>query len=116
MQEYLDMWKNGLNFSGRTDRSGFWMAVFLNWVILVILSLLAQIIYPLIYLFGLYLLAIFIPGLSLTVRRLQDSGHRWYCIFLPLIPLVGEITLLVFLLQRSKFPDLCDGPNQYTTH
>ena len=40
----------------------------------------------------------------MQIRRLQDAGHVWYCIFLSFIPLVGELILLVFFLQPSKDP------------
>ena len=30
MQEYINMWKNYANFSGRTSRRGYWMAFLFN--------------------------------------------------------------------------------------
>ena len=33
MKEYLDMWKNYANFSGRTSIRGYWMAFLFNVVV-----------------------------------------------------------------------------------
>ena len=103
MQEYIKMWVNFLDFDGRAGRRDFWVAAIINFLIAVVLGTLASFIGVFVYLLSLYELAVLIPGLSLSVRRLRDSGHRWYCIFLPFIPLVGSIILLVFLIQPSKW-------------
>ena len=96
MKEYLDMWKNYANFSGRTSVRGYWMAFLFN----VIASMIIGII-PIRILAGLYSLVALIPGLALTVRRLRDAGKHWSAIFLSLIPLVGSIILIVKLCQPS---------------
>lgn len=106
MQEYIDMWKNFANFEGRTSVRGYWMAFLINFLLMLVLGVAVAVIEPLAYLVWLYELALIVPMLSIQVRRLRDSGHRWFCIFLPFIPLVGTIILLVFLVQRSKYdPD-----------
>ena len=47
-------------------------------------------------------LAVLIPGIALTVRRLHDINKSgWYCLVI-LIPLVGWIWLLVMLCTDSK--------------
>ena len=56
---------------------------------------------------GLTQLLLFLPALSVLVRRLHDGGHSGWCYFLPLIPLIGGIWLLVYLLSGS------DEENQY---
>jgi uncharacterized membrane protein YhaH (DUF805 family) len=44
----------------------------------------------------------FVPNLSLTCRRLHDSGHSAvWIVFSALVPFLG-VVLLVFLLQRSR--------------
>ena len=56
----------------------------------------------------LYFLAILIPFLAVTVRRLHDTGKRgWWCI-LGLIPLVGTIWLIVLLATAG-----CPDENRY---
>ena len=47
-------------------------------------------------------LALFLPGLALTVRRLRDAGFHWALIFVGFVPFVGSIALLVLLAMPTK--------------
>jgi uncharacterized membrane protein YhaH (DUF805 family) len=49
-------------------------------------------------LYVLYALAVLVPGLAVTWRRMQDTGRNGLWILLGLIPFVGGIVLLVFML------------------
>ncbi len=53
----------------------------------------------------------FLPGLSVTVRRLHDSGHSGWWYWIVLIPLIGIIILLVLLLLPSDRGQNRFGPN-----
>lgn len=53
-------------------------------------------------------LALFIPSLAVTVRRLHDQDKTGWLILLGLIPIVGGLILLVFMLLEGT-----NGPNQY---
>lgn len=53
-------------------------------------------------------LAIFLPSLGVTIRRLHDTDRSGFWYFLQLIPLVGGIILLVFLAQAGT-----PGPNKF---
>jgi uncharacterized membrane protein YhaH (DUF805 family) len=53
-------------------------------------------------------LALFIPSLAVTVRRLHDQDKSGWLVLLPLIPLVGGIILLVFMLLEGT-----QGPNRF---
>lgn len=50
----------------------------------------------------LYSLAILIPGLAVTVRRLHDVGKSGWMILITLIPVIGTIWLLVLTLTDSN--------------
>lgn len=58
-----------------------------------------------------YLLAILVPGLAVTIRRLHDTGKSgcWICI--GLIPLIGQFILLIMLCQNSVKEENQYGPN-----
>ncbi|MFP6829520.1 MAG: DUF805 domain-containing protein [Gammaproteobacteria bacterium] len=43
-----------------------------------------------------------IPTLSVTVRRLHDTNHSAWRLLLPLIPVLGELVLLVFMTREDK--------------
>ena len=47
-------------------------------------------------------IALFLPGLALTVRRLRDAGFHWALIFIIFIPMVGPLVLLVLLAMPTK--------------
>jgi uncharacterized membrane protein YhaH (DUF805 family) len=53
-------------------------------------------------------LAVLIPTLALTVRRLHDIDRTGWWILIGLVPLIGGIVLLVFALL-----DGTPGSNQY---
>ena len=44
-----------------------------------------------------YTLAVVLPGLAVTVRRLHDTDRSGWCLLILLVPLVGTIAFLVFM-------------------
>jgi uncharacterized membrane protein YhaH (DUF805 family) len=57
---------------------------------------------------GLYTLAVLIPSIAVSVRRLHDTNRSGWWLLISLVPLVGAIVLLVFLVLDSQ-----PGENQY---
>lgn len=53
-------------------------------------------------------LALLLPSLGVTVRRLHDTGRSGFWIFFALVPLVGSIMLIVWEATAGT-----PGPNQY---
>lgn len=95
-----------IGFSGRAARSEYWY-----WVLFVIL---VQIVAWLIdmTLFGFNTtgvnpigafasLALFLPGLAVSIRRLHDIDRVGWWIFLALIPIVGAIVLIYWACLRG---------------
>ncbi len=95
---YIKFWKNYTNFSGRARRSEYWYVVLAN----VLVSLVSMIPYIGPVIGGLYTIAVLVPTLALMVRRLHDLGKDWYYIFFALIPLAGQIILLVWFCTDSQ--------------
>lgn len=58
-----------------------------------------------------YALAVMLPGLGVTIRRLHDTDHSGWWIFINLIPIVGPIIFLVFLVKDSVEGDNRFGSN-----
>ena len=100
MQEYIAMWKNYANFSDRTSVRGYWMAFLINFVVSAILGVVATAL-KLDILSSVYSLAVLVPSLAISVRRLNDAGHTWKSLLLYFIPLVGWIIVLVRLCKKS---------------
>jgi len=43
-----------------------------------------------------------LPGLSVTVRRLHDTDHSGWWSLIGLVPFVGTVVMLIFLLTESE--------------
>ena len=52
--------------------------------------------------YAIFYLAILVPTLALSVRRLRDAGFHWAFIFLRFAPMVGGIALLILLAMPTK--------------
>lgn len=103
MNEFILMWKNALDFKGRARRKEYWMACLLGGIVALILFGLAAITESSILfgLYGLYALALFIPSLSLVVRRLHDVGKSGWYYLISFIPF-GAFYILYLLVQDSE--------------
>tara|TARA_R100001143_G_scaffold52481_2_gene47698 strand:+ start:73177 stop:73527 length:351 start_codon:yes stop_codon:yes gene_type:complete len=99
---YLIPFKKYVDFEGRASRMEFWTFVLIN---LVISAILANI-FP--YLGSLFSLAIIVPSIAVSVRRLHDVGKTGWMLLVGLIPLVGLIILIYFYVQEGD-----SGPNEY---
>jgi uncharacterized membrane protein YhaH (DUF805 family) len=114
MKYYLQVLQNYVKFDGRARRKEYWMFVLFNIVFAFLAMLLDNLLglamegigYGPIY--GLYVLALLIPGLAVAVRRLHDVGKSGWMILIAIIPLVGAIWLLVLLCTEGK-----PGSNEY---
>ena len=88
-------------FNGRASRSEFWW-----WVLFAILvSIAANILDAIIgaQIFSLLVsLGLFLPGLSMAIRRLHDTGRSGWWILIGLIPIIGFIVLLIFYLEQGN--------------
>jgi uncharacterized membrane protein YhaH (DUF805 family) len=62
-------------------------------------------------LYALYNLAVIIPALAVSVRRLHDTGRSGWWLLVGVVPLIGCFILLVFTLQDSDPGDNEYGPN-----
>ena len=118
MKWYLRALKNYAKFEGRARRTEYWMFLLINLVISFVLSIFGYLIqdgsgqvgfFSIIY--TLYGIAVLIPGIAVTVRRLHDVGKKGWWIFIVLVPLIGWVLMLVFLFTDSQPGDNQYGPN-----
>ena len=91
-------------FSGRASRSEYWWFWLFNVLISgIFVALAIPLELPVMYiLLCVYQVVVLLPSLAVMVRRLHDTGRSWPFIFLPFIPLVGEIVLIVFLATKGQ--------------
>jgi len=101
---YLEALKKYAVFSGRSRRMEYWFFVLFNLIVAFVLALIDMLIgtfsavQNIGLLSGIYSLAVLIPTLAVTVRRLHDIDRSGWWILINLIPLIGSIVLLVFSL------------------
>jgi len=114
MNWWLTAMKKYAVFNGRARRKEYWMFTLFNVIFSIVAIVLDNILgtasedlgYGLIY--GLFGLAIIIPTLAITVRRLHDIGKSGWWILISLIPIIGGIWLFVLTVTDSQ-----PGDNQY---
>lgn len=108
MNWYLQVLKKYAVFSGRARRKEYWFFVLFNIIFSIVFTVVDGVTGTLDPTLGmgllslLYSLAVLIPSLSVTVRRLHDTGRSGWWFFIILIPLLGAIILLVFMFLDSK--------------
>ncbi len=121
---YKNFFKNYAEFTGRSTRPDFWWV----WLGNLILSIPFWIIYfYIVYLstvmdsvsdsaseatfmvlglvviiYAIFYLAILVPTLALSVRRLRDAGFHWAFIFLRFVPMGGIALLILFAMSTKE--------------
>ncbi len=131
MSDYINVFKKYADFQGRARRKEYWMFTLINTLISAVVITILLIIglsgillggsgtvagapvlyYASVAILWIYALAILIPSLAVTVRRLHDAGHSGWRLLLALIPIVGGIIIFVFTVSDSKPGDNQYGPN-----
>jgi len=102
-------------FEGRARRAEYWYFALLTSVVSILcqvitmvgrdpsaISLLLMIVAAVVS------LALVLPSLAVTVRRLHDTGRSGWFLLIAFIPLVGGILLLVWMCSRGT-----NGPNRF---
>jgi uncharacterized membrane protein YhaH (DUF805 family) len=108
MSWYIQVLKKYAVFSGRACRMEFWMFSLFNFIIAFVLFFIEGLAGGPGVLGNLYGLAVLLPGLGVSVRRLHDTGLSGWWLFIGLIPLIGAIILLIFMVSGSQ-----EGTNKY---
>ena len=121
---YKNFFKNYAEFTGRSTRPDFWWV----WLGNLILSIPFWIIYfytvflsavmdsvsdsaseatfmvlgLVVIIYAIFYLAILVPTLALSVRRLRDAGFHWAFIFLRFAPMGGLALLILFAMPTKE--------------
>lgn len=117
MEYFLSAFRNYATFTGRARRSEYWFFYLFYFIFLVLAVILDNLLGITIEdagigpLYFVSILAMIIPGLAVTVRRLHDVGKSGWFYFIVLIPIIGSIWLLVLMATDGK-----PGRNQYGTN
>ncbi|QNM86393.1 DUF805 domain-containing protein [Polaribacter pectinis] len=106
------------DFKGRARRKEYWMFVLFQMIFAIVAMILDSVLglsfspeIPYGWIYVLFGLATFIPGLAVAVRRLHDIGKSGWWYLIAIIPLIGTIWLLVLLCTDSENGENKWGPN-----
>ena len=121
---YKNFFKNYAEFTGRSTRSDYWWVWLGNfilsipfWIIYfytVFLSIVMDsiddsvsestfmVLGLVVIIYAIFYLAILVPTLALSVRRLRDAGFHWAFIFLRFVPMGGIALLILFAMPTKE--------------
>ena len=111
MDWYLGVLKQYAVFDGRARRKEYWMFVLFNIVIAAALAIVGRVIGLDGVLRALYTLGVLIPSLAVSVRRLHDTGRSGWWLLVVLVPLVGWLIVLYFMVQPGETAENRYGPD-----
>jgi uncharacterized membrane protein YhaH (DUF805 family) len=103
-----------VDFSGRARRSEYWWFALFDILVGFVAAIIDSILGTGSGSFGVFqalvTLALLLPGLAVSVRRLHDTSRSGWWVLIALVPVVGLIVLLIFYVQDSH-PDNKYGPS-----
>ncbi len=97
-------------FTGRAQRAEYWYFVLFNALFWIGLRVFDRLI-GIEILSTVYALAVFVPGLAVAIRRLHDTDHSGWWLLIGLIPVIGWIIMIIFLVEDSQPQVNRYGPN-----
>jgi uncharacterized membrane protein YhaH (DUF805 family) len=110
MHWYLLVLKKYTLFTGRSRRSEYWYFLLFNLIIALVLSFADSAVRKLLG-FGLfypiYALAVLVPSIAVSIRRLHDTDRSGWWLLLAFVPLVG-LVLIWFMAEEGNA-----GTNRY---
>ena len=99
---YVEVLQKYAVFDGRAKRSEYWLFTLIQLIIFTVLYALFFAVGQLfLVVYLLYALATLIPSLAVAVRRLHDTGRSGWWFLIGLVPFVGLIVLIVFMVMES---------------
>lgn len=105
--------QNYANFSGRALRSEYWWWVVFAIVSAVIVAAIDAALGASSLLSYVYSLALLLPGLAVSVRRLHDRGRTGWWMLVIFVPLLGGLFLLAQFVSRGDAEANRYGPAKY---
>ena len=114
---YLEALKKYAVFGGRSRRKEYWYFVLFSLIVSLILSAIDALLGTFSsstnvgLLGGIYGLAIIIPSIAVSVRRLHDIDRTGWWVLISLVPVIGTIVLLVSAVLDGTPGQNRFGPN-----
>lgn len=108
--------KHYVDFKGRARRKEYWFFALFQIIAIILAGIVGGVLDNVGLPFSSILvtivtLGLLLPSLAVTFRRLHDIGKSGWWILITLVPCVGGIILLVFMLLDSQPGSNAYGPN-----
>lgn len=109
--------KRYADFQGRSGRKEYWMFLLFQIMVSIAVNLVSYIgasmesslvVGLAAIVSGVFGLAMFIPGLAVSVRRMHDIDKSGWQLLWAFVPLVGAIILIIFMAKQGT-----TGPNRF---
>jgi len=113
MMEWMLMpLKRYADFSGRSRRKEYWMFALFNFLVMVVLGMIAVLLggfepdpsgepsggsLAFLGLIGIYGLAVLVPSIAVQVRRFHDQDKSGWFVLINFVPYLGGLIVLVFM-------------------
>jgi uncharacterized membrane protein YhaH (DUF805 family) len=102
-----------MTFDGRATRAEYWWWALFVLAVAVILVVAGNVVLGWDsgaggVLAGLFILATVLPGLAVSIRRLHDTDHSGWWFFIQLVPAIGDLWYLYFMVISGT-----QGPNRF---
>ena len=111
MSWYLEVLKKYAVFSGRARRKEYWMFILFNFIFTIVAGIIDAIIGSPGIIYLLYCLAVLIPSLAVSIRRLHDTDRSGWWFLIGFVPFIGAVVLIVFFVLDSTPGENRFGPN-----
>lgn len=90
-----------IDFSGRASRAEYWWFFLFSLIASLVGSIVDAMLSITFGFEGLISLALLLPSLAVSVRRLKDTDRSGWWLLLVFIPIVGWLVLLYFFVQKG---------------
>ena len=111
MNWYLEVLKKYTVVSGRARRKEYWMFVLFNIIIAIAIGFVEGLVGSPGIIGMIYCLAVLVPSVAVSVRRLHDTGRSGWWVLVAFVPLIGAIVLIVFMVLDGQEDENEYGPN-----
>lgn len=102
---FIDVIKNQyFNFEGRATRQQFWMYILFYVILYIVINIIGAILGDTVHgiLSGLVSLALLLPTLGISVRRLHDTDRSGWWYLIGFLPFIGIVLLVFFCLPSTE--------------
>jgi uncharacterized membrane protein YhaH (DUF805 family) len=97
--------RNYVNFQGRARRKEYWFFMLVNVVVYINTAWLDSLLGTVVLFNGLFLLAVALPVLAVSIRRLHDIDKSGWWYLIVLVPIAGALLLLYWFSKAGDAQD-----------